>query len=53
MANPDELYFKWLEELSLNKIRNIRRIANNANTHSDSANLIYREHKRLLSIGFS
>ena len=42
MANPDELYFKRLEELSLKKISNMRRIANNANTHGDSANLIYR-----------
>ena len=42
MANPDELYFKRLEELSLKKINNMRRIANNANKHGDSANLIYR-----------
>ena len=42
MANPDELYFKRLEDLSLKKISNMRRIANNANTHGDSANLIYR-----------
>jgi transposase len=40
--NPDELYFKRLEELSLRKINNMRRIANNANVHDDSANLIYR-----------
>ena len=38
---PDELYFKRLEELSLKKINNMRRIANNANMHGDSANLIY------------
>ena len=41
MANPDELYFKRLEELSMKKINNMRRIANNANGHDDSANLIY------------
>ena len=41
MLNPDELYFKRLEELSLKKINNMRRIANNANMHGDSANLIY------------
>ena len=40
--NPDELYFRRLEELSLKKINNMRRIANNANEHDDSANLIYR-----------
>ncbi len=40
--NPDELYFRRLEELSLKRISNMRRIAKNANTHDDSANLIYR-----------
>ena len=40
--NPDELYFRRLEELSLKKISNMRRIANNGNVHGDSANLIYR-----------
>ena len=40
--NRDELYFRRLEELSLKKIMNMERIANNANTHGDSANLIYR-----------
>ena len=39
--NPDELYFKRLEELSLKKINNMRRIANNANAHGNSANLKY------------
>ena len=41
MLNPDELYFKRLEELSLKKINNMRRIAKNGNVHDDSANLIY------------
>ena len=41
IVNPDELYFKRLEELSLKKINNMRRIANNANKHGDSANLKY------------
>ena len=40
-VNPDELYFKRLEELSLKKINNMRRIAKNGNVHDDSANLIY------------
>ena len=40
MANPDELYFKWLEELSLKKIRNIERIYK-AKVSNDSANLMY------------
>ena len=40
--NPDELYFRRLEELSLKKITYIEKIANNANTHGDSVNLIYR-----------
>ena len=39
--NPDELYFKRLEELSLKKINNMRRIAKNGNVHDDSANLIH------------
>ena len=39
--NPDELYFKRLEELSLKKINNMRRSANNANAHGNSANLKY------------
>ena len=42
MLNPDELYFKKLEDLSLKKINNMRKIANNGNVHDDSANLIYR-----------
>ena len=45
MVNPDELYFKKLEDLSMKKIKkisNMRRIANNANAHGDSANLICR-----------
>ena len=42
MANPDELYFKSLEELLVKKISNMKRILNNANTHGNSANLIYR-----------
>ncbi len=41
-TNPDKLYFRRLEELSLKKINNMRRIANNANGHDDSANLICR-----------
>ena len=41
-ANPDELYFKRLEELSLKKINNMRRIAKNSNVNNDSANSIYR-----------
>ena len=41
-ANPDELYFKRLEELSLKKINNMRRVAKNSNVNNDSANLIYR-----------
>ena len=40
--NPDELYFKRLEELSLKKINNMRRIAKDSNVSNDSANLIYR-----------
>ena len=40
-VNTDELYFKRLEELSLKKINNMRRIAKNGNVHDDSANLIY------------
>ena len=39
--NPDELYFKRLEELSLKKINNMRRIAKDSNVSNDSANLIY------------
>ena len=42
MVNPDELYFKRLEELSLKKINNMRRIAKDSNVNNDSANLIYR-----------
>ena len=42
MLNPDELYFKRLEELSLKKINNMRRIAKDSNVSNDSANLIYR-----------
>ncbi|WMT50641.1 MAG: transposase [Ferroplasma sp.] len=45
-ANPDELYFKRFEELLMKKINNMRRIANNANTQRDSANLIYRGSKK-------
>ena len=41
-VNPDELYFKRLEELSLKKINNMRRIAKDGNVNNDSANLIYR-----------
>ena len=41
-VNPDELYFKRLEELSLKKINNMRRIAKDSNVSNDSANLIYR-----------
>ena len=41
-ANPDELYFKRLEELSLKKINSMNRIAKNAQMHEDSANLICR-----------
>ena len=41
--NPDELYFKRLEELSLKKINNMNKLAKNAQVHGDSANLIYRE----------
>ncbi|KQB34857.1 hypothetical protein AOG55_08905 [Acidiplasma cupricumulans] len=40
--NPNELYFRRLEELSMKKINNMRRIANNGNVQGDSANLIYR-----------
>ena len=41
-VNPDKLYFKRLEELSLKKINNMRRVAKNSNMNNDSANLIYR-----------
>ena len=41
-VNPDELYFKRLEELSLKKINNMSRVAKNSNVNNDSANLIYR-----------
>ena len=41
-ANPDELYFKRLEELSLKKINNMNKLASNVKVHGDSANLIYR-----------
>ena len=41
MANPDELYFKRLEELSLKKINNMKRISKNGNVNNDSANLKY------------
>ncbi len=41
-VNPDELYFKRLEELSLKKINNMNNLAKNAQVHGDSANLIYR-----------
>jgi methionine synthase II (cobalamin-independent) len=41
-VNPDELYFKRLEELSLKKINNMNKLAKNAQVHGDSANLIYR-----------
>ena len=40
--NPDELYFKRLEELSLKKINNMRRVAKYSSVNNDSANLIYR-----------
>ena len=40
--NPDELYFKRLEELSLKKINNMNKLASNVKLHGDSANLIYR-----------
>ena len=40
--NPDELYFKRLEELSLKKINNMNKLAKNAQVNGDSANLIYR-----------
>ena len=38
--NPDELYFERLEKLSMKKISNMGRNANNGNVQSDSANLI-------------
>ena len=38
--NPDELYFKRLEELSLRKINNMNKLAKNTQVHGDSANLI-------------
>ncbi len=41
MLNPDELYFKRLEELSLKKINNMKRISKNGNVTNDSANLKY------------
>ena len=41
MLNPDELYFKRLEELSLKKINNMKRISKNGNVNNDSANLKY------------
>jgi transposase len=41
-VNPDELYFKRLEELSLKKINNMNKLASKAKVHDDSANLIYR-----------
>ncbi len=41
-VNPDELYFKRLEELSLKKINNMNKLAKNAQVHGDSANLIYK-----------
>ena len=41
-VNPDELYFKRLEELSLKKINNMNKLAGNVKVHGDSANLIYR-----------
>jgi transposase len=41
-ANPDELYFKKLEELSLKKINKMNKLASNVKVHGDSANLIYR-----------
>ena len=41
-VNPDKLYFKRLEELSLKKINNMRRVAKDSNVNGDSANLIYR-----------
>ena len=42
IINPDELYFKRLEELSLKKINNMNKLANNVKMHGDSANLIYK-----------
>ena len=52
--NPDELYFKRLEELSLKKKNNMNKLAKNAQVHGDSANLIYHGGiKKKLSIGFS
>ena len=39
--SPDELYFKRLEELSLKKINNMKRISKNGNVNNDSANLKY------------
>ena len=41
IINPDELYFKRLEELSLKKINNMKRISKNGNVNNDSANLKY------------
>ena len=41
-VNPDELYFKRLEELSLKKINKMNKLAKNLQVHNDSANLIYR-----------
>ena len=41
-VNPDELYFKRLEELSLKKINKMNKLANIVKVHGDSANLIYR-----------
>ena len=40
-VNTDELYFKRLEELSLKKINNMKRISKNGNVNNDSANLKY------------
>ena len=39
--NPEELYFKRLEELSLWKINNMNKLTKNVQVHDDSANSIY------------
>ena len=34
-VNPDELYFKRLEQLSLKKINNMNKLAGNVKVHGD------------------
>ena len=53
MINTDELHFERFEKFSMKKISNMSKLAVNANTHCDSANLRYRSDIKMLSMDFS